>query len=139
VRGRDTEPIVTPYTREDLEAALSTICPHNWHEFFESRVYQVNPKPPIEGIEAAGWRTVYNDTPSHDPFWWDLAPFSVLASSSIGVVTEKDGPIFDVVPGLPAYDAGLGPHMTILAVNGHVYSADSLTTPSCIPQTEKSC
>ena len=122
----DTEPIVVPYTRDDVEAALNAISPYNWHEFFESRIYQVNPKPPIEGIEAAGWRIVYNDTPAHDPFWWDLAPFSVLASSSIGIVTQKDGTIFDVVPGLPAYEAGLGPHMTILAVNGHVYSADSL-------------
>jgi predicted metalloprotease with PDZ domain len=123
---RDTDPIVVPYTREDVEAALATICPYNWHEFFESRIYQANPKLPTEGIEAAGWRMVYNDTPLHEPFWFLLLPFNVLADNSIGIQTQKDGTIFDVVPGLPAYDAGLGPHMTILAVNGHVYSADSL-------------
>ncbi|MGA2203202.1 MAG: M61 family peptidase, partial [Terriglobales bacterium] len=28
---RDTDPIVVPYTREDVEASLSAICPFDWH------------------------------------------------------------------------------------------------------------
>lgn len=40
-RQRDTGPIVATYTREDVEAVLGEICPHDWHEFFESRIYQV--------------------------------------------------------------------------------------------------
>jgi predicted metalloprotease with PDZ domain len=39
---------------------------------------------------------------------------------------KKDGTIFEVLTGTPAYEAGLGPNMTILAVDGHVYSADVL-------------
>lgn len=133
----DTDPIVEPYTREEVEAALGAICPYNWHEFFESRIYQVNPKPPIEGIEAAGWRITYNDTPLHEPFWFELLPFDVLARNSIGIVTQKDGKIFDVLPGSPAYDAGLGPQMTILAVNGHIYSAEALTDAIAHPPNGK--
>ncbi len=39
---RDTGPIVVPYTRADVEASLSAICPYDWHSFFEKYVYQVN-------------------------------------------------------------------------------------------------
>jgi predicted metalloprotease with PDZ domain len=55
---RDTEPIVVPYTREDVEAGLAEILPYDWHRFFETRVYQVNEAPPTDGIEAAGWKLV---------------------------------------------------------------------------------
>ena len=79
----------------------------------------------------------YNDTPLHEPFWFELGPISDIADTSIGIVTLKDGTVFDVVPGSPAYDAGLGPHMTILAVNGHVYSANSLNDAITHPPNGK--
>jgi predicted metalloprotease with PDZ domain len=97
----------------------------------------VNAKPPFEGIEAAGWRLTYNDTPLHEPFWFELGHVSDIADTSIGIVTQKDGTVFDVVPGSPAYDAGLGPHMTILAVNGHTYSADALNESIAHPPNGK--
>jgi predicted metalloprotease with PDZ domain len=135
---RDTEPIVVPYTREDVEAALSAICPFDWHTFFETRVYQVNDKPPTDGLEAAGWRLVYNATPNNEPFFGQAttAP-DLYASHSIGIDVKKDGTIADVLPGTPAYDAGLGPQMTILAVDGRVYSADVLSESIAHPRNGK--
>jgi predicted metalloprotease with PDZ domain len=132
---RDTPPVVEPYTREDVEAALSAICPYDWHGFFETRIYQVNPKPPVDGLEAAGWRLVYNATPNKDPFWADSpgAP-SVYASHSLGIDVQKDAVIRDVVPGSPAYQAGLGPQMTIIAVDGRVYSTDVLVEAIAHPR-----
>jgi len=52
---RDTGPIVVPYTRQDVEEALSAVCPYDWHTFIETHVYQVNSKPPTDGLEASGW------------------------------------------------------------------------------------
>ncbi|HTB20686.1 MAG TPA: hypothetical protein VK708_21330, partial [Bryobacteraceae bacterium] len=120
---RDTEPIVVPYTREDVEAALSAILPFDWHAFFETLIYQVNGKPPTEGLEAAGWRLVYNPTPNMDNMG---RPGNYSAAYSIGIDLTKEGAISDVLPGSPAYDAGLGPHMMVIAVDGRVYSADVL-------------
>jgi predicted metalloprotease with PDZ domain len=37
----------------------------------------------------------------------------------------------------PAYDAGLGPHMTILVVNGHTYSSDALNDAIAHPPNGK--
>ena len=130
----DTDPIVVPYTREDVEASLSAICPFDWHTFFETRVYQLNRKPPTDGLEAAGWRLVYNATPNNEPFYSDLLPFSYNGAYSIGISVKKDGTIFDVIAGTPAYEAGIGPNMTILAVDGRVYSADTLNESIAHPR-----
>ena len=90
-------------------------------------MYDVNSKPPTDGLEAAGWRLVYNGTPNNKPFNGDFpnSP-TYYASYSIGIDIKKDGTISDVMPGSPAYEAGLGPQMTIVAVDGRVYSADVL-------------
>jgi predicted metalloprotease with PDZ domain len=134
----DTGPIVVPYTREDVEAALSAILSFDWHTFFEARVYQVNSKPPTDGLEAAGWRLVYNATPNNELFYAQVfAPDFYYASYSIGLAVMKDGTIHDVLPGTPAYDAGLGPHMTILAVDGRVYSANVLNESIAHPRNGK--
>lgn len=134
---RDTGPIVVPYTREDVEAALSAVWPYDWHSFFQKRIYEVNSNPPTEGLEAAGWRVVYNSTPNSAPFVPDANPIQFYGSHSIGMNVEKDGSIFDVWQGTPAYAAGLGPHMTILAVNGRAYSADVLNDAVAHPQDGK--
>jgi predicted metalloprotease with PDZ domain len=135
---RSTGPIVVPYSREDVEAALSAIWPFDWHTFFETRVYQVNSKPPTDGLEAAGWRLVYNTTPNNEPFRADPDnPVSCFASYSIGIDVKKDGTISDVLPRSPAYDAGLGPHMKILAVDGHVYSTELLNESIAHPPNGK--
>src|SRR5579863_2184514 len=134
---RDTEPIVVPYTRDDVEKALSVVCAYDWHNYFETRIYKVNSKPPIDGLEAAGWRLVYNPTPNNDIFFSDLLPFSYDGSYSIGLSVKKDGTIFDVLQGMPAWDAGLGPNMVILAVDGRAYSGDVLNESIAHPWNEK--
>jgi predicted metalloprotease with PDZ domain len=134
---RDTDPIVVPYTREDVEAALAAICPYDWHAFFETRIYQVNRKPPTDGLEAAGWRLVYNATPNNDPFYSDFLPLTYSASYSLGLTVKKNGDIFDVAQGMPAYDAGLGPNMTILGVDGRVYSGAALNEAVAHPRNGK--
>lgn len=137
---RDTAPIVVGYTREDVEAALAAICPYDWHSFFETRIYQVNSKPPTDGLEAAGWRIVYNSKPNNDPFYADLLGLGgglYNAWYSIGFYAKGDGTIGDVLQGSPAYEAGLGPHMKILAVDGRVYSSEVLDEAIAHPRNGK--
>jgi len=134
---RDTGPIVAPYTRADVEAALEAICPYDWHSFFENKIYGVNSKPPTDGLEAAGWRLVYNATPNKEPFYTEIFPLNEIQWYSIGIAVEKDGTILDVLPGSPAYAAGLGPRMKILAVGGRAYSKEALDETIAQPKQGK--
>ena len=113
---RDTEPIVVPYTRADVESALSAVCPYDWHAFFETRVYQANSAPPTDGSRGGRLEAgANNETPNRDRFY---PPGFEAASAqwySIGASVKTDGTIADVLPATPADQAGLGPHMTILS------------------------
>jgi predicted metalloprotease with PDZ domain len=130
--------VVEGYTREDVEAALQKICPFDWHGFFEARVYQVNGKPPTEGFEAAGWRLIYNDKPEPE-FFWAATPGGVgyIGTYSIGMDLKKDGTIADVMPDTPAYEAGLGPQMKVIAVEGRAYSNEVLDAAVAHPRDGK--
>jgi predicted metalloprotease with PDZ domain len=134
---RNTGPIVVPYTRQDVETALSAVWPYDWHAFFQKYIYYVNPNPPTDGLQAAGWRLVYNSTPNSAPFVPAVNPIEVYASHSVGMDVEKNGSIFDVWQGMPAYAAGLGPRMKILAVDGRAYSADALNDAIAHPKDGK--
>jgi predicted metalloprotease with PDZ domain len=133
---KDSGPIVVPYTRADVEAALNATWPYDWHGFFEKYVYQVYAPPPTDGLEAAGWRLVYNATPNNKPFFADLpdAP-SYFALDSIGMILQKDGTIYEILPGSPAYDAGLGPRMTVMAVDGSAFSPERLEESIAHPRS----
>ncbi|HEY0308736.1 MAG TPA: hypothetical protein VGB94_11295 [Acidobacteriaceae bacterium] len=130
---RDTGPIVVPYTRADVEAALTAVWPYDWHAFIEKYVYQVNAQPPTDGIEAAGWRLVYNATPNHKIFGSGGYP----GWASVGMNVRKDGMIADVILGSAAYKAGLGPSMTIMAVDGKSYSTDAMDEAVAHPKDGK--
>lgn len=126
--GASGPPSVKPYTLDDVVAALDAVAPHDWNGFFRDRVERITQRAPVGGIEAAGWRLVYTDTPNlyledsterNDVHHWTF---------SLGLVVEEDdddlGAIEDVVPGSPAANAGLGPGMRILAVNGRKWTPD---------------
>src|SRR5262249_23649204 len=39
-------------------------------------------------------------------------------TSSIGLRIKQDGSVVDAIPGMPAFESGIGPYMKIVAVNG---------------------
>jgi predicted metalloprotease with PDZ domain len=124
--GASGGPRVVPYTLEDVLAALQEVAPFEWREFFRQRVYAVNPRAPLGGIEAGGWRLVYRDTPSGMLQKFEAAEKVTDLSFSLGLSVQEDGTINDVIPGLPAAQAGVAPGMKLLAVNSRRWTADLL-------------
>ena len=83
-----------------VEAGLNAVYPYDWHGFIEDRIYKVKEAPPMEGIEAAGWRLVYTDVPNADKFAAGRVRQEGNQSASIGITVRNDGTIDDVMTGV---------------------------------------
>ena len=123
-------PAVKTYVFEDVVAALNGVAAHDWAGFLRERIWKVAPRAPLTGIENGGWRLVYTDvkpeltkaveeTAKLYDFWYSLGIVVQGDGSSGG---DENGIVRDVIPGMPAAAAGVGPGMRLVAVNGRRYS-----------------
>ncbi|MEX2316119.1 MAG: hypothetical protein WD669_03140, partial [Pirellulales bacterium] len=124
--GTSGPPSVKPYTLEEIVSTLNSVAAYDWKGFFDRRVYSAEPRAPLEGITGGGWKLVYNDQPNIDMKDREERYSSSDLTYSLGMQVNEDGVIGDVVPGLPAYRAGLSPGMKLIAVDGRKWSAEVL-------------
>ena len=126
--GPSGPPRVVPYTLDDVVATLNEVEPHDWRLFFKERVYDIEPRAPLGGIEGAGWRLVYSNTvPDMLKFAESAQKYSDLRFS-LGLTVTEDGAVQDVIPSSPADKAGVGAAMKLVAVNGRRWTAELLRT-----------
>ncbi|HEX9943345.1 MAG TPA: M61 family peptidase [Thermoanaerobaculia bacterium] len=123
--GQSGPPMVRPYTYDEIVSTLNEVAPFDWRGFFRTRVYEVEPRAPLGGIEAGGWRLVYNETPNQGIKDQEKQNEIHDWTYSLGLQTDKDGKVRDVIPGLPGAQAGLSPGMKLLAVNGRKWTAEA--------------
>jgi predicted metalloprotease with PDZ domain len=121
-----TGPITKTYTRADIERLLNEVVSNDWHAFFEKRVYEVAPTPPTAELERSGWKLVYTSKPNRFMEAGDALRHSNNQWYTYGVKIGKDGTVFDVREGSPAWAAGMAAGMKITAVDGQSYSDDTL-------------
>jgi predicted metalloprotease with PDZ domain len=119
-------PRVVPYSYDDLLAALDRIAPQDWRAFFAARLEVPTARAPLGGLEAAGFRLVYQPQPSRIFKASEKAGKHVDLSFSLGMVVREDGSLVDVLPGSPAARAGLAPGVRLAAVNGRRFNPDVL-------------
>ena len=122
--GGNTGPITVSYTFQDIVDNLNAVQPHDWASFLTERLTTKANHAPLGGIENGGYRLVYTDTPNSMEEALE-ALSGVDAWYSLGLHISHKGVLRDVLFHSPAYRAGLGPDMTIVAVNGRQYT-DSL-------------
>ena len=120
-------PQVKTYTFDDIVNTLNQIAPYDWRGFWTERLTNHGPGAPLGGIEASGWKLVYDDTRSPLVQAEEGYSDSVNAAYSIGLWLKKeDGLVTDTVEGMPAARAGIGPGMKLVAVNGRKFSKEVL-------------
>jgi len=124
--GPGGAPALQTYTFDDVVAALGQLLPLDWNGFLTERLNSTSPHAPLGGIEKGGWKLVYNETPNEDLYAAEQSRKDMDLSSSLGLSLDDDGTIRDVIPGMIAYEAGMGPAMKIAAVNGRQFSPDVL-------------
>ena len=125
--GQSGPPEVKTYTFDDIVNTLNQVAAYDWRSFWTERLASHGPGAPLGGLEASGWRLVYNETPSE---LWKANESSRkrvgAAVYSLGLWLREDGTITDTIEGMPAAKAGIGPGMKLVAVNEREFSADVL-------------
>lgn len=120
--GASGPPKLVPYTFDDVVSALNEVAPYDWGKLLRERVERTSTHAPLGGIERGGWKLVYNDKPN--VFLQAVEKLAKLldVSYSLGFIISEDGKVDDVIVGSPAYQAGIGPGMKLVAVNGRKWS-----------------
>lgn len=112
------------YTFDDVVATLEQVQPTgDWDRFLRDRVEGRTGL--TAGIQASGWKLVYRDTPSA----YQKAMSKGRDANfiySLGLVVGDSGRVGDVRWDSPAFNAGIGPGMQVVAINGLQYSAGEL-------------
>jgi predicted metalloprotease with PDZ domain len=124
--GKGGAPAVATYTFDDIVQALNSIAPHDWREFFETRLNRTQFHAPLGGVEGSGWRVVYREEPSGLARDTELAEKFSDFRYSIGIAIGEDGVLNHVITGMPASQAGIAPGMRLVAVNGRQWSGQIL-------------
>jgi predicted metalloprotease with PDZ domain len=119
-------PHVKPYTLDELVDALNQVVANDWKKFLMDRVNYVGPNAPLAGLEGSGWRLVYTDTPSDLQRTRDAIEQDGDFRYSLGLLLSRTGRVGDSIFFMPAYQAGIMPGMTVVAVNGRKYSPEVL-------------
>ena len=115
---------VDTYTFDDVVKTLNDIAPYDWKTYLRTRLDGHGPL--IGGLEAHGWKLVYNDKPSDAIKAVEAFRKSADFMYSLGLSLGKEGSINDVLWDSPAFNAGISPGMNIVAVNGRSYDPDAL-------------
>jgi len=117
----------TPYTFDDIVAALNAVYPHDWATFLRSRLDAVGPeaRAPLDGIERGGYRLVYVDTLT-DVEKRIQSGWSGDFQYSLGFSLGGTNRIAGVRWGGLAYEAGIGAGWDLVAVNDVAASAEVL-------------
>lgn len=121
-----TPPMVKPYTFHDVVNTLNQVASYDWSGFWTERLTNHGPGAPLGGIEGSGWKVVYDETPSEMESSAESHYHFVDAAYSIGLDLRDDGGIRDTIEGMPAAQAGIGPGMKLVAVNGRRFSVEVL-------------
>ena len=124
--GQSGPPAVRSYTLDEIVNTLNDVSPFDWRGFFRDRIETITPRAPLGGVEADGWRLVYNETPNQANTDGETQNERHDWSFSLGLATDKDNVIVDVIPGLPAAQAGLTPGMKMLSVNGRKWTPENV-------------
>jgi len=123
--GQSGPPRVVAYTFEDVVNTMNQVAAYDWRKFFTDRLNSHGPGAPLGGIEGSGWKLVYSEKRPEMLKTREKSGKFTSATYSIGIsVNDQTGRILDAVPDMPAAQAGIGPGMRLVAVNGRKWSPD---------------
>jgi len=122
--GESGPPKVEPYNFDEVVSTLNKVVPNDWAHMLRERLDSKSPQAPLGGITTGGWKLVYTAQKNMTMESREKTDEGIDLSFSLGLMATKEGEVRDVIPGTPAFAAGLAPGMKIIAVNGRKWSKD---------------
>ena len=119
------------YSFEDVVTTLNGVHAHDWATFLRDRLD--GKRGLTDGIEASGWRLAYKDEPNGLSKSSSDGNFTY----SLGLSLAKDGKVSTVLWDSPAFAAGVGTGMSVVAVNDTEYSDAALKAAVTAAKTDK--
>jgi predicted metalloprotease with PDZ domain len=135
--GKSAGPELRPYTFDDVVSTLNDVVAFDWRGLLEKRLNATVPDAPLQGLEASGWKLSYGPGRSAVQKADEERRKQIDLRASIGILFARDGTLVDVVPGSPAFRAGLGPAMHLVAVNARKFNEETLRAAVARTGTEK--
>jgi len=114
------------YTFDDVVAALNKVQADDWATFLRTRVEDIAPKAPLDGLARAGWKLVYTDTPSDYAKSTDDRLKTTDFTYSLGFAVKADGGVTSVTWDSVGFQAGLAANTSIVAVNNRAWKPELL-------------
>jgi len=124
--GPEVMPVVRSYSFDDLVKTMNGVAANDWGTFFRKRLTSTDSHAPLGGIQEGGWRLEYTDESNQLIAASEAANGSGDYTSSLGMTVKRDGSVQDVIPGMPAFAAGMSPYTTIIGANGRQFSLEEL-------------
>lgn len=123
---------VSPYTLDDVVAALEAVQPGGWAAYLQERLTRTGGPAPLDGLRQGGWDLVWDTEESRyarQERGWSGPSGTERPQDlaySLGLRVTSDGKVEQVFWQSPAFQVGLAPGMTLLAVNDLAYKAERL-------------
>ena len=124
--GQNTPPKVVPYTFDDVVNTLNQVVAYDWRKFLRDRLDTYGPGAPLDGIVNGGWKLIYNDQQGVLAKATEKVDKTVDARYSLGLSLDDKSEVIDVIINSPAWNAGVSPGVTLVAVNGRRYTPEIL-------------
>jgi predicted metalloprotease with PDZ domain len=124
--GPGGAPQLKPYHEEDVYTALNSVVPADWRAIIRHHLDSLGPDALNAGLESSGWKLTYS---AEKNAWIEMREKAYKGTNredSIGFSLDKDGMVVDASELRAAAQAGVGPGMRLVAVNGRKFAPEVL-------------
>jgi len=118
-QGGDGKPFLKPYGADEVFETLNDVAPYDWKDYINGMLLSKSKSLPLDGIEGSGWKYTLVDMPDYR-----VAGFLPAPVPSLGLSLGTDGSVNDVTLDGPAFKAGIGYGMKVVAVDGRAFTVN---------------
>jgi predicted metalloprotease with PDZ domain len=114
---------IRPFDEKEVIDALNRVAPYDWARLITTRIHLTQDELSLDGLRLAGYRMTDTSTPLQQNLESESQSGYLDELESIGLALHGQGKIVGLVKDSPAFRAGLGYEMYVMAIDGTEYTA----------------